>query len=247
MARKLTHITNKLTAFVTANYGKRKICKDYIKSENGNLQIPDNLLVAFTVGRAELESNFYQYLIQKNFNHPISQARLYKPLIKNHANFQELIEKAKILPYFTIANPKTKKETKDYQNACFACYCIIIAISKNQKDPLSETLTYGYYKHYMPTLFPSKSTIKDTQLLAKEISKNLNQKWQVKTTIKESYKIQQDQVEFRLLAIIPNQKGIELIRLTGDRLNAIRLESYQTLLMHLQSNYYNLDFPTNLK
>lgn len=245
MARKLSHITTKLTAFMQAHYGKRKVCKDYIKSENGKLQIPDNLLMAFVVGRAELEGNFYNYLLQKNFIHPTSQARLYKPLIKNHANFQEIIEKAKILPYFTIANPKTKSEIKDYRNACFACYCIIIAISKNQKDPLADTLTYGYYKHYMPMLFPSKSKSQDIKTLAQEITKNINQKWNKKTTLKESYKIIKDQVEFRLLAIMPNHKGIELIKLKGERLKATRLNSYQTLLMQLQSHYYNLDLPKN--
>ncbi len=239
MARKQNHIISKLKAFLNANYAKTKICKDIIQCQQGKLQIPDRVLITQVIGKAEFDNSFYHYIINKNFIHPESQSRLYRLLIKNKSHIIEIMEKANALKYFTIKH----ENQQDYDQCCFACYCIIIGISKNQNDPLSESLTYGYFKHFLPTLFPKTDNSKDLKYLSQQITHNLKKRWNKTTTLKESYQVQTDNVTFTLIAKVQDYQDTQLITLQGKRLNPTRLKAHQEVLQQLNNSYYHFAHP----
>ena len=246
MARKQTHIISKLKAFLNKNYAKGKVCKDIIQCQQGILQIPDRVLITQVIGKAEFDKSFYHYIISKNFIHPESQSRLYRLLIKNKSHIIEIIEKANALKYFTIKH----ENQQDYEQCCFSCYCIIIGISKNQNNPLSDALTYGYFKHFLPTLFPKTDNSKDIKYLNQQIIHNLKKRWNKTITLKESYQIDQnaeeDAVNFKLIAKLKDYQDTELIHQQGKRLKPTRLKAYQELLQQLNNSYYHFPHPKKI-
>ncbi len=239
MARKQNHIVSKLKAYLNINYAKAKICKDIIQCQQDKLQIPDRVLITQVIGKAEFDNSFYHYIISKNFIHPESQSRLYRLLIKNKSHIIEIMEKANALKYFTIKHDNQQ----DYDQCCFACYCIIIGISKNQNDPLSESLTYGYFKHFLPTLFPKTDNSKDLKYLNQQITHNLKKRWNKTITLKESYQVQTDNVTFTLIAKVQDYQDTQLITLQGNRLNPTRLKAYQEVSQQLDNAYYHFSHP----
>jgi len=242
MARKLTFITSRISHYMNSNYGNRKMLKQVISCQNGEIKIPEIAQMAYIQGESELNIRFVKYLINKNISNPVSQNNLYQKMIKDHKYIKQCIEQSDVLKYFTIKYSQTNTK-QDYQQCCYICYCILIATSINKDDYLHDVLTLDFYKHFLPMLYTASKNTNDIKYLSKSISLSLGKQWNYKVQIKESYKVEKDSVNFKLLAIVEKHKPYELIEIIGKRLKESRTKAYTSLITRINEGLFKFELP----
>lgn len=228
MARHLAKIIQPLKNYLNARFMKqRRLDKSVNMAEI--TQLPAPLYIAFLRGEALLRQNIFTHLETKKISDPCDMSYAWQQLIDSSFCISEIVEKSGAVQFFHLDNSHSS-----YQQQCYRVYCIILWDVAQHNIILSQQLTKGLIDHYLPTLYPKQAKEKTSEQLKKNITLLLYKHWQVKANIKESFITTKTDVEFSLIAKIPNHQSLTLITHSGKRLNITRQQSYKKLLKQLQ-------------
>jgi len=239
MARKLSHITTKITRYLATYYTSSKIFNGKITIEVDTIFLPKPMKIAFLRGEALFCERFFKTLEQKNITDSLSQYNNYQALVDDKKFFQKLAEDVKLLDFFNISGNNPNHNTKlGYQ-----LYCVILFDAKNRNDTnLIDAMTTGFVNHFLPTLYPQKPKNSDVAFLKKELTLALRRKWHLKISIKESFTTEK-QAKFSLFLHIQGYQPTLLISRTGARLKPTRINTYQEIIALLKNPNFEIDLP----
>ena len=239
MARKLSHISTKITAYLSSYYKSKAIYHGKIIINDDMIALPKPLEIAFIRGETLFHERFFKTLEQKNITDPASQHSNYLALVRDKKFFQELIESSKLLDFFNISGGNSSQN----EELCYQLYCIVLFDAKNRSNTnLVDAMSTGFVNHFLPMLYPQKPKINDTNFLRKELALALRRRWHLKISIKESFTTEND-VVFSLFAHMQGYHPTLLIKKTGVRLKPTRINAYQEIIELLRNPNFKLEVP----
>jgi len=239
MARKLSQISFKLRAYLSAHYKNNPIFNGEIKAQQSEVILPKVMQVAFLRGEALFIERFFKRLEDKNIVDILSQQSSYSALVQDKRFFFQLVQQADITSVFKIKF----SDQYDAGQLSYTLYCVLLFDMKNRNDhQLIDRVCFGFVDHFLPVLYPTASSNADALALKKELIRLIKQQWHIKLTIKESFKTG-DSVDFSLYAHAKGYHPKLLIHQMGKRLKPTRLSAYKEIIECLKSPYYTLELP----
>jgi len=237
MARKLSQISTKLSAYLNSHYKSNPVFHGMIQAKQSGVTLPKVMQIAFLRGEALFRERFFKRLEDKSISDLHSQHVSYLALVENKAFFQQLIEHADITPSFKL------QVTGEYDAGVlsYMLYCVLLFDMKNRNEfKLVDELCFGFVDHFLPGLYPKASRNDDILTLKKELVQLIKQRWHVDVSVKESFKTT-DNVDFSLFIHGNGYHPKLLIQQVGKRLKPTRLNVYQTIIQQLKTPHYTLE------
>jgi hypothetical protein len=236
MARKITFITSPLQCYITTHHSKRKIFNQEIIIDD-KVVLPTILYTAYKQGEAIFTNNFFTALTQKHIGDIQSQDTLYHRLVVDNTEFfTNILKLVKLKDIFNIKYVESNNNT----SINYMLYIILLFDIKNRGDEnLVKLMTFGFVNHFLPTISTGQITQNKTDKLKTELRTLLRKTYHIKIEVKESFNIENNQVNFKLFAKSKEYQPLQLIKLNGKRLKPTRINAYQQIIDNLLNPNYN--------
>ena len=240
MAKHLHFVSRPLHLHIQAKLGLNHSTKQTLALKDKQWLLDPITHIARIQGIALFNQIFFEVLNKKSFKDPESQWKVYSKLVIDRQYIIEVCKHSNLLEAFKI-NTIVKGDDASYGEVCFTALCVILWDIHCQKEVQATQIIRNFIEHYIAQLFPKKKHQSETQEnIVKEISKLLYQQWGIKPEIRESFKTDDDSVEFSLIARTHEYHPAVLITVKDKRLKPTRKKAYRTLLDLLKSDFYEV-------
>lgn len=241
MAKHLKQLTSPISAYLKQrfSYAVRR------KGQQRGHKLSPALEIAFLQGESLLRQRFFNYLEQHHFDDPNNQLQLWQQFHQGGEVFTLFCQSSGLVTAFTSQISEEYQQQYTAEQLQYTAYCCLLwDLKVNQETSALHNATERLFAHFMASIFPTEAAKITPEQLKREIRKCLAEQWQLRPEIKESYKVEDDHVEFSLLAHISGYHPKALIKLEGKRLKPTRLNACKELLQQLQQSK-NIEPPTS--
>ncbi len=231
MARHLKQITDPVSGYLK----KRFSLSSTAKRGGDKKELPPLLEIAFLQGEAVLRQKFFRFLINRKIEDAKSQLHFWNSFQQGADVFTQFCQASGLNDAFKQQISTDYIQMHSNEKLQYTGYCCLLwDLQQNKQSALLSSVTDQLFSHYIASIFPTQSTQKTHKELTQEIIKQLALRWQIRPEIKESYKIENDEVIFTLVAKMQGYHPVDLITLQGKRLKPTRLAANKRLLQQLE-------------
>lgn len=233
MAKHLQQITGPLGRYLQSRF--QHALKSPSRSDDN--QLPPPVRVAFLRGEALFRQHFFDYLEQRHITDPQSQLFFWDKFCANQDFLPRVSENMGLPRHFGNQVPQGWIDRSENERIHYTAYCCLIWDLHQQNETALFTMAIdGLITHYASSLFPSQARTRHPAQLKKAIATELARRWHIRPLIKESFTTDPDHVDFALIARPAGYHPVELIRISGQRLNQTRIKACRLLLSQLEQD-----------
>ena len=232
MARHLNQLTSPISSYLKNRFSFTT------KSKGRGHTLSPVLELAFLKGEAHLRQRFFKFLEQRHFDNPETQLHFWNLFQQGAEVFNQFCHTSGLTQAFKGQTTEEYQQHYSPEQLQYTAYCCLLwDLQINKNSALLHMATDRLFAHYIASNFPKEAAKHSVEQLKREIRKHLAKQWQLRPEIRESFKTEDDKVEFTLIARIPGYHPKSLITIEGVRLKTTRLNACKQLLQQLQQSF----------